>query len=276
MIICKRYIAFVMPILFLIQIASSQQRTSETTVVTSGRPLEEVANRLQEVYGKVVTYEEPLLTWREELQSQNGRSPEEKWQLFPKPQTFSMRAISPGSDLGLFLKDTIAAYHEQTSGTRFKVISSILGYHIVPVQAHDESGRLGVTSSILDRVITVPGEARTARGHLLTIGEAVNKTLPIRLIISAVSASPRGFDDAFRAKPGEFTWGIQNLPAREALIDLFNRSATSFSWQLKCQSSAQLGDRFCVLNVGLLEVEEIDSEGKPQKRVIAFDRMPKQ
>jgi len=276
MIICKRYIAFVIPILFLIQMASSQQRTSGTTVVTSGRPLEEVGNRLQAVYGRVVTYEEPILTWREELQPQTGRSPEEKWQLFPKPQTFSMRAINPGSDLGPFLNDTIAAYHEQTSGTRFKLLSSKLGYHIVPVQAHDEGGRLVATNNILDQLITVPSEARTARGHLLAFGEAVNKTLPIPLIISAVPGRPSGFDDAFRAKPGEFTWGIQNLTAREALIDLFDRSASSFSWQLKCQSSAQLGDRFCALNVGLLEIEEMDSEGKPQKRVLAFDRMPQQ
>jgi len=270
-----RYIAFVVPILFLIPMAPSQKTTPETTVVTSGRPMEEVAVRLQDAYGKVVTYEEPILTWREELEPRNGRSPEEKWGLYPKAMTFSMRAINAASDLGPFLNDAIAAYHAQTSGIRFKLLSSKLGYHIVPVQARDESGRLGAAESILDRVITVPGEARTAEGQLNAIGEAVNDTLPIRLVISAVPAKVHGFDSAFRAKPEEFEWGIQNLSARDALIDLFDRSASSFSWHLMCQASVQLVDRFCALNVGLLAIDEIDSEGKPQKRVLVFDRTPK-
>jgi hypothetical protein len=64
--------------------------------------------------------------------------------------------------------------------------------------------------------------------------------------------------------------------ARDTLIDLWNQSATTFSWQLMCQAS----DRVCALNVGAIEVAVTDSQGrpvtdshgKPAKRVLWYDR----
>jgi hypothetical protein len=80
-----------------------------------------------------VTYEEPVLTWRGDLQAEPGRNPQGKWALFPRVHAFFMPAGSRlGTDLASVLQSTIAAYHRQTSGTRFKLLSSTLGYHIVP------------------------------------------------------------------------------------------------------------------------------------------------
>jgi hypothetical protein len=64
--------------------------------------------------------------------------------------------------------------------------------------------------------------------------------------------------------------------ARDALIDLLNQSATTFSWRLMCLISAQ----GCALNLRAIEVAVtdslgkpvIDSQGKPEKRGVWFDR----
>src|ERR1043166_1165838 len=119
------------PILLLIQVATWQQQIlADSSLVTSPRPLADAARRLQETYGKVVTYEEPILTWRGELQAKPAHDPERKWELFPTPQSFLMPESGPGTELASVLEDTIAAYHQHTSGTRFQLLSSKWGYHI--------------------------------------------------------------------------------------------------------------------------------------------------
>jgi hypothetical protein len=279
--IYRHHIVFSVPILLLIKIATAQQQIpAVSSLVTSPRPLVDAPRRLQESYGKVVTYEEPILTWRGELQTKPGRNPEGKWELFPTPQGFLMPETGPGTDFASVLESTILAYHQQTSGTRFQLLSSKLGYHIVPVQVHDEIGRPVPTTSVLDQIITVPSEPRSARQHLLALGSALNSTGPIHVDISAVPGNPHGFDNAFRAQPQVFQWGVHSVVARDALVDLLNQSASTFSWQLMCQASAQASDRMCALNVNLIEVAVTDSQGKPLTtsqgtpllRVLVFDR----
>ena len=89
----RRYNLLGFSILFLIQVASARPQTPNPSLVTSPRPLVDASRRLQEVYGKVVTYEEPILTWRAELGARTGGNPEERWQLVPPLQSFSMPAI---------------------------------------------------------------------------------------------------------------------------------------------------------------------------------------
>jgi hypothetical protein len=137
---------------------------------------------------------------------------------------------------------------------------------------HDENGRSVPATSALDQIITVPNEVRTAEQHLLALGAAINSTGPTHLDISAVPGSARGFDIAFRAQPEVFQWGVHSVVARDALIDLLNQSASTFTWVLYCQASAQARDRLCALTVRLIEVAVTDSEGKPAKRVLTFDR----
>jgi hypothetical protein len=119
-----------------------------------------------------------FLTWRGELQAMPGRDPEAKQELFAKPQSFTMPEMGP--DLGNALKDTMAAYHQATPGIRFQLLSSKLGFHIVPVEAHDSTGKFVPVPSLLDQVITVPSEVRTASQHLRALVAAINKVQPIR------------------------------------------------------------------------------------------------
>src|SRR5262245_42489639 len=150
--IYKHHLVFTVPILFLLHVRTVPPQTPvrSSSVVTSPRPLADAVQILQATYGKVVTYEESMLTWQGDLEVQ-GRDPKAKWALIPRTHAFTMPAVS-GSDTDLtrVLENTIAAYHQQTSGIRFKVLSSTLGYHVVPVQVHDENGRSVSATSVLD------------------------------------------------------------------------------------------------------------------------------
>jgi hypothetical protein len=282
--IYKLHVVFSLSIVLLIQVATAQQPipSRSSSLINSPRPLADAVQILQATYGKVVTYEESMLTWQGDLEVQ-GRDPKAKWALIPRTHAFTMPAVS-GSDTDLtrVLENTIAAYHQQTSGIRFKVLSSTLGYHVVPVQGHDENGRSVSATSVLDHIVTVPSEARTAEGHLQALTAAISSTasLPVHINAFPGGGHPDAIDRLFRPRAEVFPWGVSSAVARDALVDLFTQSATTFSWKLKCQASAQARDRFCVLNVGVIEVAETDSQGKPVTdsrgkpvtRGLAYDR----
>jgi len=274
--IYKHHIVLVPIILLIVPIVAAPQHlipSRSSSLINSPRPLADAVQILQATYGKVVTYEESMLTWQGDLEVQ-GRDPKAKWALIPRTHAFTMPAVS-GSDTDLtrVLENTIAAYHQQTSGTRFKVLSSTLGYHVVPVQVHDENGRSVSATSVLDRIVTVPSEARTAEGHLQALAAAISSTASLPVHINAFPGGhPDAIDRLFRPQADVFPWGVSSAVARDALVDLFTQSATTFSWKLKCQASAQARDRFCVLNVGVIEVAETDSQGKPVTRGLTYDR----
>jgi hypothetical protein len=109
--ISKHLVLFSVPIILLMQVGAATQQqipAGAPSLVTSPRPLDDAAQKLQETFGKVVTYEEPVLTWRGDLQVKPGRNPEGKWELFPAVHAFFMPAESrPDTDLASGLANTI-------------------------------------------------------------------------------------------------------------------------------------------------------------------------
>lgn len=61
--------------------------------------------------------------------------------------------------------------------------------------------------------------------------------------------SPQALDYEFLGRQGSFEWGALGISGRDALIDLFEKSATTYLWFLKCQSSALPQDCFSMLNM---------------------------
>ena len=248
-----------------------QLATKGPTSINSRRPLADAAWLLEHLYGKVVTYEEPVLTWSGELEPQNGRDPSLKWSIAAKPQAFIMPAdtgIEP--DVAKVLDETLQAYHQQTTVTHFKVLVSDFGYHIVPVQAHDESGKFVPTGSLLDARITIPNEARTPVQHYVAILAAITSATGTK--VNAGATAGRGFNELFRDSPARFVWGGSGAVARDALINLLKRSSPTMLWGLWCQPNAKAEDRGCALNMNMLEVTAVDQQGNPANRVIMFDR----
>ena len=256
------------------QVSSSAQTAADASpALVSSRPLSDATARLREVRGKIITYEEPILVWSGDLQTALV-GPLNREYFYGRIQSFSIPPdVASEPDLALALRKTIEAYHQQTSGTRFQVVTSKLGYHIVPIQAHDHSGVLSPTASLLDSRVYVANQPRTAREHLEALGAAVASATATKLDVSASPFRRQGFDDAFRARPERFAWGAQSAVARDALIDLLDRSATSFSWHLLCDASpSSATPRVCVLNVVTVDVAIRDAKGLPTKVPLLFDR----
>jgi len=245
----------------------AQAPAPSARVITSMSPLADAADLLRHLYGKVITYEGPLWVWPGDLEPMPGRDPNLK---NPKPQGFVMPADT-GSEpnLGVVLQRTIEGYHQQTTGPRFTILTSKWGYHIVPTQVHDENGALVPARNLLDARITLPETERNPQAHLFAFAAAVSTVTGVRLEPLWYGD---GFDRLFRSSPARFTWGVNNAVARDALIDLLERSATTFLWNLECQSSARPEDWFCGLNMHMLEVSVTDPQNKPAKRVLKFDR----
>ena len=164
------------------QTTTPQTATKEPTRISSRRPLEDVAILVEHLYAKVVTYEEPLLTWREELEPADGRDPSLKWAIRAKLQNLTMpgdTGIDP--DAGVVLGQALQAYHAQSGGTRFRVLTSEVGYHIVPEQVHDEAGTLVPAHSALDARITIPIESRTPLQHMRALVSAVSVASGVKI-----------------------------------------------------------------------------------------------
>ncbi len=213
--------------------------------LVSPRPLADVSVQFQEWRGKVVTYEEPLLTWSGDLHEIPGKSGT-KGYLYPKEQAFLMPPEAESeSDPGVALNKTLEAYHQQTRGTRFQILTSEWGYHIVPLQVHDDHGFLVPARSLLDARIYVPSKERTLFEHLRAFGAAVRAATGTNLD-TVPFPSQQGYQ---QARPERFAWGTEPNVARDALINLLSRSETRLSWHLYCQASSQADARFCVLNL---------------------------
>ena len=259
-------------VLLFVQTISSQQPANNRNQIIDGRPLAAAASALEETRGKIVTYEEPVLTWMGDLEEIPGKSGS-KGYLYPKERGISVPSgVSSESDLRSALNETLDAYHTQTSGTRFQVLQSKWGYHITPLMVHDSNGVFVAATSLLGTSIYVPAEERTAKDHLTALGAAVSAATGMAMDVSALPFQSEGFDRLFRANPARFSWGAEREIARDALIDLLSKSATSFSWRLNCQASTQANARFCVLNVNPVTVAITNVNGQPDKRALWFDR----
>jgi hypothetical protein len=236
--------------------------------IVSPRPLVDASDQLQQLYGKVVTYEEPILVWQGEVEG----DPKVKGGLAPRSRRLVMPAeTGKDPDVDAVIGKVLQSYSTQNVGTRFEMRKTSWGYHIVPTQSYDRNGNLVPAKSLLDSVVQVAPEERTPRQHLLAVLDAVSAATAVRIGIGG-QGDPGGFDRLFRPATPSFTWGSDGKSGRDALIDLFGRSATTLSWRLLCQAgtSAEGGD--CVFNLSLLEVAVSDPSGKPAKRILRYDR----
>jgi hypothetical protein len=83
------------------------------------------------------------------------------------------------------------------------------------------------------------------------------------------------FEQHFAAQPARFTWGTSGQSARDAVIGLLERSATTYSWQLRCEDRTTPGDRLCVLNITSVEVTVKDAAEHSFNTTLQYDRCPK-
>lgn len=246
-------------------------RAQESAV--SPRPLATAADRLQESWARPITYEDPVWLWSGDLETDK---PGVKWSIYPKRRSVEVLAgalknLNRQQDAE-FVSQMVQAANRGADGPRFDVRTSAFGIHIVPAASADASGRMGSVTPLLDQVITVPAAPRMPIEHLRALAEALKGSSGME-IVADTGAIGLGFDRLFAGEERrEFVWGAQLQPARDALIDLLGRSATTFSWRFNCQPAASAEDRFCVLGLVPIVVQRTNATGKTVRSAITFDR----
>jgi hypothetical protein len=233
-------------------------------------PMEYAADVLEHMYLKPVTYEDPILSWSGDIgQVPNGIG---KMLNIPKRRSFEMPieahpSKTPTLDVGL-LKRVVDAYQDQTDGPRFRVESSRWGLHLIPDQVRDRSGRFVGAINFLDTFISIPVEKRTPARHFQAICDAINASMVIGVKLLFAPQYLDAYFSQIRISrfPTEaemeqisFSWGIEQMTARDALIDLLEQSASTMTWRLLCDTQPS-----CALNIVSTEVDYMD--GKPPRR----------
>jgi hypothetical protein len=253
-----RFFGAAVALVFAIQLAGplalraqtgAQDQTNE---IISPQPLSDLALLLEERYAKPVTFEEPVWAWRGDVVVK-GSDENARFAQWLVDRRFELPdGLIPGAATDLnaaLLGKILDAYHSQNAdGTRFKVLESRLGLHIVPAQYHNASGQLVPVASLLDVRVTVPYEARMASAHLRALCDAVTAAAGTKMQVSAP--------------------GLDLFFAANALVP----QATTLRWSLLCQPSAQAANRFCSLNVTPLQVRDTGPDGKPMSRTLTYDR----
>jgi hypothetical protein len=253
--------------------------------ITSSRPLADVANVLQARYELPIAYEDPIWEWdgdaeHRDVGADSGRAGLMAW--IPVLREFRLPAeLTEGRPLALnvdLLKRVVAEYNRQNPTTRFRVVESKFGFHFVPETSHNTRGQVGPAVSALDTVIAVPEENRTAIAHFEAICDAVSHALGYPIEASAVGMSEDWYAELFDAPGGTLTWGAKQMTAREALADLLDHSATSFSWRLFCvpTKDSYISTARCVMNLRPIQIVVQSPPGTNPVVRLRYDRRKRQ
>jgi hypothetical protein len=237
---------------------------------------DQLAEILVEEYGTPVTYEDPLWLWH------GGMRPWGHERFAPIRPAFFLpdeldRVGSGKLDINAVQRALFVLNSQNPNAPHYRVFASKLGLNIVPFESHDTSGNLKAGGSILDARITVPRQSRTATEHLELLCAEVTKATGMPL-----KENGNDFDRNFAANgyvlPSErtgrekaymvFEWGATGVSARDALIDLLDRSCTTMTWRLMCGADTPPSDRFCVLNMLPLNIRT----ESPPRTTLFFDR----
>jgi hypothetical protein len=270
---CALFLPVAAPVALWGQVLDGEAPRFRGTEIESGRPLTDVALVLQARYGRPVTYEDPFWQWRDDFYYRDfgggGRAFLLIPHLFHLPLGLTP-AQTPVLDDALIAR-VLDEYDRQIGGARFRVITSSFGLHIVPVSAKDANGRIAPARSPLDAVISIPRTTQAPALHGKAIGDAVTQATGIRTLFSAPGED--WFERLYAAPGGVLEWGVTGIRARDALIDLLSRSATTFSWHSYCSLNSARSD--CTLNVRPVQVTRTDDEGHIAKVVtLEYDRCP--
>ncbi len=175
--------------------------------------MDQEAGRLQHIYGKVVTYEDPVYVWREELRPLGRR--------FSPSAIGFFRPTDSGSEpsADATLRKILDAYHQQTTGPRFQIVTSTYGLHIVPMQVHDERGQFVPARNPLDASVDVPPQERTATEHFKALCAALGSFFGMEIHCydgSILANNTTSFEQHFAAQPPRFTalWNVANFSSQ--------------------------------------------------------------
>lgn len=254
--------------------------------ISSGHPLAVLADMLEERYGKVVSYEDPMIVWRGDLMVRRNDE-NAKWGVIPKTRELVLpyditNANRPALELGT-LSGIVSLYGESNGdGPRFRVSSSWLGLHMIPDVVRNSDGIMKPAVNPLDLAINVSIEKRLPSEHFEAICAALSEEIGIEIKPNAQFLNqhyvpngryvPKDYD---RSERGKYciAWGTEgNQKARDAILSLIKGSGTTLTWRLMFVSSAAPEDRFWVFNLLPLKIIVVDRDGREQRTILEYDR----
>lgn len=245
--------------------------------ITAFLPVLRATEVLEQRYELPVTYEGPRVRWTGEMQFE-PLFPGGKPVLGHRLHTFILPPdLSPSQDSAAeAVRRTVEAYHQQhPTFTRYKVLESSMGFHIVPEMVPDETGVHVPSINPLDLRVNVPTARRTAVEHIQALCDALTRAAGLKINTNAdVSFNRTYAANGYILPKGpvgdvrsyiEFEWGVRDTVAREALIQFLAGSATTQSWRFTCGPVSPDKEPSCWLNL-------VHLLAGPERRVVSWDR----
>jgi len=226
--------------------AAWAQDTGAPVTFTWFIPLSQAVDLLQSRYAKPVTDEWPIWS-RGDLTSVCCYKGLEVFRV--KEHSFTLpEGLSPEKvPLADAVRQMVEAYNRQNPDMpRFGVLESKYAVHVVPVEVHDEQGRLVPARNFLDVRVSIPVERRTAAEHLDAVCRAVTaamgRTLAVRdewSFNSYFAANGYAVPEYTVVTGAQrqymlFEWGVDTVSARDAIGELLKGSATTMTWKVGC------------------------------------------
>ncbi len=207
--------------------------------VQDGRPLAKAIETLEAKYGWVITYEDPRYVHLSEIAdvTEMVRNPLHK----STPGSEATRVLVPKggalvidydvmSDTGLpvdreaVIQQLLEANSVYGNAGSFRLERKGQVLHVIPTAAKSSTGKLAAQESVLDTVISLPAEERSAMQTLDAICAAVSQATKTQVVVGMVP-----LNRFFQHRDQE---GATSETARDVLLKLLERTGTNLSWQL--------------------------------------------
>jgi hypothetical protein len=214
--------------------------------VNDSRPLASAVEILEQRYGWVITYEDPPYLYPPDIsdvtaQVRRDRASDRRV-LVPKGGSFQFAYAPPGvsspTEAARILKALLEEYNGSGNPGAFRLVQTATTFHVVPSAASNAQGLSQPTSSLLDTMISVGAEERTALQMLDAIVQALGRTTGAKIWLGS---APLNLMVQTRIQGT-----AAKASARTLLMQVLENTGRRLSWQLLCAPGPV---RDCALNV---------------------------
>lgn len=228
-------------------VAAAAQQATARVDVADPRPMWAVISEIQARHGRVITYEDPVRMHPSDISDIRNTPAAERRNrplVIPKGGAFTFLYAPPkdSSDgsIAEMLGSLMKQFNRITPDAQFRVAKTREIFHVLPAKRKDSQGVLQAEVSPLDTIISIPEGSRSGLEQLAAIRAALRASGHPRFGLGTIS---------FGALHNPLDGGVQNEPARSALVRVLESSPYKVSYTLNCTPGVEDD---CMLNVQAL------------------------
>jgi hypothetical protein len=223
----------------------AQSNTTGATSTTVQGTLDEIASKLEEMYGYPITFEGPKYVFSGDLEDQTlqvrrdldkyppGQAPKVIGVVrneFTIQTAVSSSPVDPAY-IEARLREAVNAQNQSGQGARFHLEKDATGFHILPNGIRNKDGDWVDATPQLDTLITIPPATRSAWEMIGLIGNAVSAAAGMK---GGLMGGP-----SFTLRNVEGNWSASNEPARTVLERVLTdphiqRNGWRYGWSAGC------------------------------------------